>query len=109
MITLAIVAVLLSSSPQLAKIDAGTVELQTPEITKEDLFQYRKVKFSRLADIMTKNLGPSWTCIASYHEDTPGMDPLVFWQCLAPDETFYGTLFVYKKGEWTAVDGLFKL
>jgi hypothetical protein len=85
----------------LASVDAGEVYLDTPEITKEDVWQYRKTRFLQLSNTMAENV-PELKCRSLLNQE----QETAFFECSSETRSF-GALFVWHNGEWEKAPGIY--
>jgi hypothetical protein len=86
----------------LSGVDAGTTEIETPEITKEDVWAYRKVRFEQLAQKMQHSAPPSFVCRILFNPELE----LALWECQVPSGHL-AALFVWQNEDWAKVPGTF--
>lgn len=76
----------------------------TPDVTKEDVVADRKNQFLKLAEKMQTQLPEGFVCQTSFHDQ----NEMVFWECLfGPTGRRLGSLWVWQKGEWAKIPGIF--
>lgn len=89
----------------LAPIDGGEVNLETPEITKEDVQAYRKARFLQTADKMQEQLTPNLKCHSLFNME----QEIALWECEdSNDGRRYGALFVWQNENWAKTPGILK-
>lgn len=82
-------------------VDAGEVNLETPEITKEDVWNYRKVRFHQMTEKMASKV-PNFECHSLLNQS----QELALWECKTP-EGMYAALYVWQNDDWTVAPGVF--
>lgn len=85
----------------LASIDAGEVNLDTPEITKTDVQAYRKARFLQNAESMASEL-PAMTCHALVNVE----QEIAMFECETENKKKFAALFVWQDGEWRKTPGI---
>lgn len=117
MLVLAMLSMAGCATASAATIDAGELNLETPEITKEDIKAYRRTRFTQIVDkhiatMLEKNL-PITECGGMYNEDEElGYFGCTFREALSDGgvmQAKFGTLYFWndQTGGFSPASGTF--
>lgn len=84
-------------------VDAGSVDLETPEITKEDVIQYRHARFAQSVGRMENHLPENFSCVTMFNDE----QELAIWTCADNKGKNFAALFVWQREDWTRAPGIF--
>lgn len=85
-----------------ASIDAGEVQVDTGPLSQTEIAQFRRAKFSQLADKMEERMPQNYKCHSLFNDE----QETALFECSAENQT-YAALFVWQKDQWTKTPGVF--
>lgn len=84
-------------------VDAGSFDLETPEITKEDVLRYRHARFEQAVGRMKNRLPENFQCLTLFNDE----QELAIWTCTDGKGKNFASLFVWQKEDWARAPGIF--